>query len=367
VLDRPKHHITLGALKSFRSFDGASEDGATFLVDVAKTLSTLLVREDMWSREVFLKLTGVAKDWYTYRFKDLSEAEFPAWSTLYAALLDEYSRAYQAADAFHALQSATRVPGSTGLEALARIAALQTALSRKGVPVTAGVNEQHAYVLQNQLNAGDELIRWTSLANACAAISDAKLNEMELRSVAPAARRLTCTPAEREHFFSLRVAHLTNYLREQGPATTGRHPGTARAAVVEATPPASPVAMPPSLLAVTVGSPPGPPPTSPTSVGPPGAGSELECRIVVARADRIIAATGRGRPNNRPLDPPRYEGSDHAKNQAEFAKRQACGACFACTMAEVDYSLFHTLCPRHGRGSSARSRAIRVAGSGRAV
>jgi hypothetical protein len=361
---QPSYRIG-AALASFRSFNGTSEDGAIFLTDVSQVLGTHQIPEDMWPREVFLKLTDVAKAWYTNRFQHLMATEFPSWGELYAAILDEYSRPYQAAAAFHALHGATRVPGSTGPEALARVAALQTALSRKGVPVTAGVNEQYAYILQNQLHAGDELTRWTSLANACEAISDATLNELELRSVEPKARRHTCSPAEREQFFALRVAHLTNYLREQGSAADDRRPGPTRAAVIKGVP-AAPLTATPAL---NLSTPPGPPPAAPASpaAGPAHSMTELECRIVVARSDRVAGAGGKGRPHRIPQEPPTYFGHDQAKNLAEFAKRQACNACFACTMAEVEYSLFHTLCPRHGRDSTAQSRANRVPGSCRAV
>ena len=51
-------------------------------------------------------------------------------------------------------------------------------LCRKGVS-NPRQGEQHAYILQNQLNAG-ESARWTSLANADEKVSDAALNSMEL-------------------------------------------------------------------------------------------------------------------------------------------------------------------------------------------
>jgi hypothetical protein len=361
---QPAHpsYVIGAALKSFRSFDGVSEDGATFLADFARNLGTHQIPTDMWTREVFLKLTGVARDWYTNHFQALTATEFPSWSDLYSALLSEYTRAYQAAGAFYTLCSATRTPGSTGPEVLARIATMQTVLSRQGVPTALGAQEQLAYILQNQLT-GDEMVRWTSLANACAAISDATLNGMELRLSVPSARRNTCSADEREHFFGLRVAHLTNFLRDQGAAPTSRHPVPARAAVAVATP--APV--PPAIPAVAAGLPPSPPspapaPASQPLMGPSGAGSDLECRLVAARADRILRATRQG--DRRPVPSPQYAGADREQNRAEFVKRQACGACFACTMAEVDYNLFHTLCPRHGRDSSRGSRNTRVRGSG---
>jgi len=57
-------------------------------------------------------------------------------------------------------------------------------------------------------------------------------------------------------------------------------------------------------------------------------------------------------PNNTHAPPPEYFGPrDSAKNQAEFARRRAAGACFHCPRDKVDYTLWHTLCPTHGKDS----------------
>ena len=68
--------------------------------------------------------------------------------------------------------------------------------------------EQKAYILQN-LNqlAAEELPRWISLANADAMVSDAALNDLELRSMDTSAGRNSCPgpPQTREAFFRVAV------------------------------------------------------------------------------------------------------------------------------------------------------------------
>jgi hypothetical protein len=87
------------------------------------------------------------------------------------------------------------------------------------------------------------------------------------------------------------------------------------------------------------------------------------------RADRVDKAAGRGLKNNTPAAPPEYFGPrDSDKNQAEFERRRAAGACFHCPMGKVDYTLWHTLCPTHGKDSRKTDRLTaskRVKGAGR--
>ena len=55
----------------------------------------------------------------------------------------------------------------------------------------------------------------------------------------------------------------------------------------------------------------------------------------------------------------------------EFNKRKESGACFHCPMTgtwKVDFDLFHTLCPTHGRSASVKDRTDAkkgVVGAGR--
>jgi hypothetical protein len=96
---------------------------------------------------------------------------------------------------------------------------LSTLLRRKGVS-NRGREEQNAYILQNQLTAG-ESARWISLVNADKKISDAALNVLELGAADRRTGRLSYPHLTREAFFAARCQHLRNFLTEQGPATTG--------------------------------------------------------------------------------------------------------------------------------------------------
>ena len=69
-------------------------------------------------------------------------------------------------------------------------------LRHKGVH-NPGPEEQYAYILQNQLTT-EESARWTSLANANENVSDAALNELELRTADVPVGRLSCPPPRRE-------------------------------------------------------------------------------------------------------------------------------------------------------------------------
>ena len=84
--------------------------------------------------------------------------------------------------AYQDLHGATRLPGTTGKEALNRVGELAMLLRRKGVNKP-GHEEQQAYILQNQLAqnqlAAEELPRWISLANADATVSDGAPNDLE--------------------------------------------------------------------------------------------------------------------------------------------------------------------------------------------
>jgi len=241
--DRPLAAYRIGeALEKFRTFEG-DEDGAAYLDEIVHLLGTHEIPAEMWPRELFLKLKGRAAIWYTAQFKALASGEFPPWGELYAAILLDHSLLYQAAPAFQALHSATRQPGATGPEALQRVEELAMLLNRKGVH-NPGPNEQRAYILQNQLTP-DELRRWTALANADAAISDAALSELELHSPSTGRGRHSCPPETRETFFAGRTEHLKHFLRDQSKATEGGHnagSNPARAAALAS--PASPKTSP---------------------------------------------------------------------------------------------------------------------------
>lgn len=352
------------ALEKFRTFDGADgADGATYLAAFSKQLSTLEIPKAKWAQELFLKLTGTAADWYDSRFEDLAADVFPAWGELYSSMLLQFSKQYEGAGAFQDLAGATRLPGTTGLQALQRIEALTVALHRRGIR-NPGPSEQLAYVLQNQLSP-EELPRWTSLANADGTISDATLNELELHSTSTTTSRHSCLPETREAFFARRVDHLRNFLRDQSKSTTGGRPtgsaptrpgAYARAAVTtgETTAEDETVAPPPT---------PAPPASGTSKAG--AQTSALECRLCVARATRDAGASRRN-----PMPYPEYVGPNplHADaNKAEFLRRQRSGLCYACPGKELNEQRCHLDCAQHGRLATDKQRADqahRVPGAG---
>ena len=211
-------------------------------------------------------------------------------------------------------------------------------LRRKGVH-NPGPEEQYAYILQNQLTT-EESARWTSLANANENVSDAALNELELRTADAPAGRLSCPPPRREAFFAVRREHLRNFLSEQGPATTGGRslgPPSARAAVSTGTPEdAAPGVQVPA----------------PTS-GPPPHDAQV----------KVLQAKWTAR-SNRDGPPPMYS-RDRARNEAIFAARTANKECYGCDMhGELVPNQPHWECKLHGVGASAESKSKRVPGSG---
>ena len=258
-----------------------------------------------------LKLQGKAATWYAARFPDLPAGTFPPWSELYAAMLLAYSPSYGAAAAYQSLHSLRRLAGSTGKEAFAKVEENSMLLRRKGVH-TPGPNEQYAYILQNQLTAG-ELARWISLANAEQKVSDATLNALELGTSDAAAGRLSCTPLTREAFFAERRAHLRNFLLEQGPATTeDRNLGSSSA-----------------RAAVSSGGQEGTNTAAPQGQAPaPISGPQLPTADVARlRACQAIWAER----STRDVPAPRYS-KDKKVNEAIFAARTANKECFGCDM-----------------------------------
>jgi hypothetical protein len=338
------------AAKEFRSFEG-KEDGAAYILELTHLLGTHEVPVAHWPRELSLKLKGPAANWYAARFPDLPAGTFPPWSELHAAMLHAYSQSYGAAGAYQDLQSLKRLPGSTGKEAYARVEEHSMLLRRKGVS-NPGQEEQHAYILQNQLTAG-ESARWTSLANADEKISDAALNALELGTTDVRTGRLSCPPPTREAFFAARREHLRNFLNEQGPATTGdRGSGSSSA-----------------RAAVSTGNDTTAPPTPPAGCVPP---SSVDRKAVADRAAvvALLQAHHEERGNDTARPAPRYYGTtknpELTRNAAAFAERKAARWCFGCTPAQLAAQgpIPHWECKHHGQDASDADRANRVAGSG---
>ncbi len=100
------------------------------------------------------QLKGPAANWYAARFPDLPAGTFPPWSELHAAMLHAHGQSFGAAGTFQDLHSLRRLAGSSGKEVYARMEEHSMLLRRKGVH-NPGPEEQTAYILQNQLTAGE--------------------------------------------------------------------------------------------------------------------------------------------------------------------------------------------------------------------
>ena len=335
----PSSYRIGASLKETPSFDGTG-DSAAFLDEITVLLNTFEIPEQMWPRELRLKLTGAAKSWYRSHFHDLPQNTFPPWPALCSALLLTYSPLYQAAAAYQALHGASRVPGSTGREALDRLDALLLDLARWSVRATAGPNESYAYILQNQLTRA-ELPCWTAQANGDTAISDAGLAALDLPAAAGTTRH-SCSFATREAFFAARVTSLQTFLREQ-PAAPGK--ATARAAVAEAEAP----------VMATPSSPPARDNNHPDDT------TTVRLCAVLERWNRRAAVTV------TPGTAPEYHGTGqqhHQANLATFNARKANKECFACREDQLVKGEPHWKCKFHGLHGTARNQRVRGAGGG---
>jgi hypothetical protein len=312
------------AAKEFRPFEG-KEDGAAYILEFTHLLGTHEVPVAHWPRELSLKLKGSAANWYMARFPDLPAGTFPLWSELHAAMLHAYSQSYGAAGAYQNLHSLRRLPGSTGKETYARVEELSMLLRRKGVS-NPGQEEQNAYILQNQLTAG-ESARWISLANADEKISDAALNALELGAADARTGRLSCPPSTREAFFAARREHLRNFLTEQGPAPTGdRSVGSSSA-----------------RAAVSTGDDAAEPPA------PPAAG--VARAAVVARLQAHHKERGDDTARSAPLYYGTAKHPESIRNAAAFAERKTAQWCFGCTPKQLAAQgpIPHWECQHHGQ------------------
>jgi hypothetical protein len=357
------------AAKDFRSF-GGTEDAAAYVFEFTHLLGTHEIPVTQWPRELSLKLTGPAANWYSARFSDLPAGTFPPWGDFYAAMLHAYGQSYGAAGAYQELHSLRRLHGTTGKAAFARVEELSMLLRRKGVN-NPGPEEQTAYILQNQLTPG-ESARWISLANADKKISDrdATLHELELRVADARSGRHSCPPASREAFFTARREHLRNFLNEQGAAVGA---SAARAAVAAGNDPVHgptgasdhPLGSSASRAAGSTGNDTAEPPTR-TRETPPSTVPSADRRAVVARLQAMH--TKRGNETDRTA--PRYYGTpekpESLRNATEFAERKASRQCFGCTpeQREAQGTIPHWECKHHGQDASEADRAKRVPGSG---
>jgi hypothetical protein len=142
---------------------------------------------------------------------------------------------------------------------------------------------------------------------------------------------------ERDSWFEPRLAHLLTFLKDQPghPLGVGRRQPARAAAIYEAPGDAHPTPPQAALLSTS----PQNPPTPIMILAHDGSVEEALC--IALRANREMAAMRTG----KPVQPPAYEGNNPTKaaaNQAEFEKRQACGACYHCPMkgpGKVNYAI----------------------------
>ena len=371
------NYVVGRALSSFPTFAGTSkEDCDSYLREFEGKAGPQghCIPADYWPNELFLKLEGPAKDWYNTTFT--TKGLLPTWAQLSSGLQRLFGHRYTASPTWLKLGAATRLANESGPEALQRVQTLLSDLALLRVPINPGPTEAMCYILQGQLTP-EELRRWMAQANADKDVSDdgihAKEDALAARLATPNRLSVATTDsgAERDSWFAPRLAHLETFLRDQ--AATGRAQPARAAATAGLSPADPPVRPSPSPTPPTVAA------TFQTAASPaPGQSSggaptsDNEARCMANRADRVDKAAGRGLKNNTPAAPPEYFGPrDSDKNQAEFERRRAAGACFHCPMEgpfKVDYTLWHTLCPTHGKDSRVADRhdpAKRVKGAGK--
>jgi hypothetical protein len=340
-------HLIGAALAKLPPFEGKpTEDISAYLAEFLRMTSAHEVPLAFLSNELIIKLQGNAAKWFQTAFPKIPGTVdvCPPWADLHSAIIHFFTRRYTAAGAWRELHGARRLAGTTGPEAVQRVAELVLALQHKGVPHSAGPNEQLAYLYQNQLTE-EEFRQWSAAANAHSEVSDAALAALESADAADhgATSRLSCSGDTRDRWFQGRVEHLRTFLNDQARAPGGP---AARAAVTTAEDEDDTATGGPAAVAAGT---PGPTP------------GLLECRLRVAYVDLIAAVhppRGKGGGANKtPLSPPEYFGANPQNltaNTKEFRDRQQGSFCFACAMGT---QRFHFLaCPRHGKGASAKER-----------
>jgi len=340
-------HLIGAALAKLPPFEGKpTQDISEYLAEFLRMTSAHEVPLAFLSNELIIKLQGNAAKWFQTAFPKIPGTTdvCPPWADLQSAILHFFTRRYTAAGAWRDLHGARRLAGTSGPEAVQRISELVLVLQHKGAPLTAGPNEQLAYLYQNQLTE-EEFRQWSAAANSHSDVSDAALAALESADAADrgATSRLSCSGDTRDRWFHGRVEHLRTFLNDQARAPGGP---TARAAVTTAEDEDDAAADGTATRAAGQGA------TAPDLV---------ECRLRVAYGDLIEAVfppkAKKGEPRTVSLSPPEYFGGNPkhlAANTKEFRARQEGSFCFACVMGSPRV---HVLaCTRHGKGASAKER-----------
>ena len=174
----PRHVIGAALRGACPALEGKpGQDISECLAEFLRLTAAHEIPPAFLSNEGIIKLKGNAARWFQTAFPGAADA-CPAWADVQSALLHSFTRRCTAAGAHCALNGARRIPGSTGPEAVQRVAELVLALNLKGVPLTAGPKEQLAHVCQNQLSE-QEFSAWSAAANAHHEVSDAALAALE--------------------------------------------------------------------------------------------------------------------------------------------------------------------------------------------
>ena len=292
-------------------------------------------------RELRLKLTGPAREYYDRQWSGTDEPEL---SVVLAYLSSEFGAKYEESGLFADYFRYQRKPGTPGKEVTRTLTNTRQKMHGAGMPVTMSAAEIQYYLHELSLSAKHRAIFLAQLSSR-ADVSDAHLKY--LTGAKDCNRRessfLTATSSEeRTQLFEARLTLIIAYL-EHDPGETG----AARAATASGT--SDDTEAP-----------------APTGGAPPSAPPHGDRAAVVA----LLQAQHTARGSDTAKPPPRYYGTpecpDLPRNAATFAERKASRKCFGCTPAQLaaQGSIPHWACQYHGQDASAADRARRVAGSG---
>jgi len=310
-----------------------------------------------------LKLTDTALQTYGRGFAPDAR---PTFAAVVAHLSKEFIRPYQGATRWAAYFRYKRPAGSSGKEVQQQLHAARQDCLDDNIPVDNLSPAEHLfYVYQLSLSAAQSAQFLASLS------SNPRASDDYLRSLAPdddADRRESLAAPQgseaRTACFQLRVTLIEAFLdHDNGDHGQG---GSARAAVATAaTGTLEDPSPPPGRAGVPV--------PNPAAAGRGAPRSQWdaqvydrECRLEVARADRILASKAA---NGKAMPPPEYFGSNtlHLEaNKKRFLSRKANGECFACPEGELQAGVHFKDCRQHGKEASTQQRmdpAHRVAGS----
>lgn len=362
----PSGYVPNKGYADLPTFSGA-QGGPRYLrwVQLFRTRANLLGSSDHdAARELCLKLTDTALQAYSRGFAADSR---PTFAAVVAQLSKEFIRPYQGATRWAAYFRYKRPAGSSGKEVKQQLHAARQDCLDDNIPLDSLSPAEHLfYVYQLSLSAAQSAHFLASLS------SNPQASDDYLRSLTPGEetdRRESLTVPQnsdaRTACFQLRVTLIEAFL-DHDNGDPG-HGGTARAAVTSADTLEDPSPRTPGSWAGGV-----------EVVTPDAAAAgrspqttldvqvfDRECRLNVARANRILAS----KDSTKPMPPPEYCGSNpqHLEaNKKRFLARQAKGECFACPEGELQHGVNFLHCKQHGREATTQQRldpAHRVTGS----